>query len=141
MHSWLLWKKSGSLTKEVEVLNEIPLGASLVRGTKDVDEETLGQETAGNTISVDIRLLHAAGNVATTALGLGLVDGQGTVGRRAVRLSSNAEGEGEGSGNNGELHCDFLTKVFAKMQKEVLYNERVKRKKDFQRRFSCFVDG
>ena len=107
MHSWLLWKKSGSLTKEVEVLNEIPLGASLVRGTKDVVEETLGQETAGNTISVDIRLLHAAGNVATTALGLSLVDGQGTVGRRAVRLSSNAEGEGEGSGNNGELHCDF----------------------------------
>ena len=106
------------LTKEVEVLNEIPLGAGLVRGTKDIGQETLGQETAGNTIRVDIRLLYAAGNVATTALGLSLVDGQGTVGRRAVRLSSNAEGEGEGSGNNGELHFGFLKRRYLQRRKK-----------------------
>ena len=104
----------------------MPLGTGLVRRTKDIGKETLGQETAGNTISLDIRLLHAAGDVATRALVLGLVDGQRT--RGAVRLGSNAEGEGEGSGNNGELHFDFLkTKVFAKMQKRVC-NEREERK-------------
>ena len=126
VHSSFLHDESEIHTKEVEVLDELPLGAGLVGGTKNIDEQTLGQETAGNTISMDIRLLHAAGNVATTALGLGLVDGQGT--RTTVRLGSNAEGEGEGSGNNGELHFDFLkTKVFAKMQKRVC-NEREERK-------------
>ena len=96
----------------------MPLGTGLVRRTKDIGKETLGQETAGNTIRVDIRLLYAAGNVATTALGLSLVDGQGTVGRRAVRLSSNAEGEGEGSGNNGELHFGFLKRRYLQRRKK-----------------------
>ena len=95
----------------------MPLGTGLVRRTKDIGKETLGQETAGNTISLDIRLLHAAGDVATRALVLGLVDGQRT--RGAVRLGSNAEGEGKGSGDDGELHFDLLKRRYLQRCKKM----------------------
>merc|ERR1711866_18678 len=78
-------------TKEVEVLNEIPLGASLVRGTKDISQQTTGEDTAQDAISVDVRLVQAASSLAAFTLGLVLVDGS------ARAVGSNAEGEGEGS--------------------------------------------
>ena len=88
------------LTKDVEVLNELPLGAGLVRGTEDIGEQTTGEDTAQDTVSLDVRLVETAGSLATVTLVLVLVDGGG----RAV--GSNAEGEGEGSDNGGEVHCD-----------------------------------
>lgn len=89
-------------TKEVEVLDELVLGASLVGGTKDVNEQTTGQEAGEDAIRVDLRLAQAASGRATTTLGLGLVDGRGAAG-------GNAEGEGEnGTVDSGELHCDWF---------------------------------
>lgn len=93
-------KQTCQLTKEVEVLNELPLGAGLVRGTEDIGEQTTGEDTAQDTVSLDVRLVETAGSLATVTLVLVLVDGGG----RAV--GSNAEGEGEGSDNGGEVHCD-----------------------------------
>ena len=58
-------------TKEVEVLDELVLGASLVGGTKDVNEQTTGQEAGEDAIRVDLRLAQAASGRATTTLGLG----------------------------------------------------------------------
>ena len=88
------------LTKEVEVLDEVPLGAGLVRGTEDVVQETFGEDTAQDTISVDVRLAQAASSLAALTLGVVLVDSSGSA------AGSNAEGEGEGSDNGGEVHCD-----------------------------------
>ena len=88
------------LTKEVEVLDEVPLGAGLVRGTEDVVQETFGEDTAQDTISVDVRLAQAASSLAALTLGVVLVDSSGSA------AGSNAEGESEGSDNGGEVHCD-----------------------------------
>ena len=88
------------LTKEVEVLDEVPLGAGLVRGTEDVVQETFGEDTAQDTISLDVRLVQAASSLAALTLGVVLVDSSGSA------AGSNAEGEGEGSDNGGEVHCD-----------------------------------
>lgn len=99
-------------TKQVEVLNEFPLGAGLVGGTKDVVEETLGQETREDTIGVDVGLADTAGSLATGALVLDLVD------RGAA--SSDAEGESEDSSDGRELHRDSLEELFAESKKRLL---------------------
>ena len=92
------------LTKEVEVLDELPLGASLVRRTKDVGQETTGEQTAQDTVGLDVRLVETASSLTTLTLVLVLVDGS------AGAVGNNAEGEGEGSDNGGEVHCDgFFT--------------------------------
>ena len=88
------------LTKEVEVLDEVPLGAGLVRGTEDVVQETFGEDTAQDTISLDVRLVQAASSLAALTLGVVLVDTSGSA------AGSNPEGESEGSDNGGEVHCD-----------------------------------
>lgn len=88
------------LTKEVEVLDELPLGAGLVRGTEDIGQETTGEQTAQDTVGLDVRLVETAGSLATLTLGLLLVDSSGSA------AGSNAEGESEGSDNGGEVHCD-----------------------------------
>lgn len=88
------------LTKEVEVLDELPLGASLVRRTKDVGQETTGEQTAQDTVGLDVRLVETASSLATLTLVLVLVDGS------AGAVGNNAEGEGEGSDNGGKVHFD-----------------------------------
>ena len=92
--------KESIRTKNVEVLNKAELGAGLVRGTEDVVQETFGEDTAQDTISVDVRLAQAASSLAALTLGVVLVDSSGSA------AGSNAEGEGEGSDNGGEVHCD-----------------------------------
>ena len=119
--STLFSLQRGQLTKEVEVLNELPLGASLVRGTKDISQQTTGEDTAQDAISLDVRLVQAASSLAAITLGLVLVDGSG----RAV--GSNAEGEGEGSDNGGEVHCDSFRLL--EMNESVQAKELWKREK------------
>ena len=67
---------------------------------EDVVQETFGEDTAQDTISVDVRLAQAASSLAALTLGVVLVDSSGSA------AGSNAEGEGEGSDNGGEVHCD-----------------------------------
>lgn len=105
------------LTKDVEVLDELELGAGLVRRTKDVDQETTSEETAEDTISLDFRLVQAAGLCAATVLVGALLDA-GTAGRGSLRDGSHTEGEGEGSDNSGEVHCD-VGKESGRFQREL----------------------
>ena len=95
------------LTKDVEVLDELPLGASLVRRTKDVDEKTTGEKTAEDTIRFDGRLVQAASLSTTTVLVGALLDTGTAVAGGTLRDGRNAEGKGEGSDDSREVHCDF----------------------------------
>ena len=97
-------KKGRIGTKEIEVLDKMPLGASLVRGTKDVGQETTGEDARQDTISLDLRLVQAASARAALALGLVLVDSGAVV----AAVGNNAEGEGEGGKDGGELHFGCL---------------------------------
>ena len=98
--------KESIRTKNVEVLNKAELGAGLVRGTEDVVKETFGEETTEDTISLDFRLVQAAGLFAATLLVLALLDA-GTAAGGSLRDGSHTKGKGEGSDNSGEVHCDF----------------------------------
>lgn len=90
-------------TEQVEVLNELVLGAGLIGGTEDAGEQTTGEDAREDAVGVDLRLAQAASSRGTTALGLSLVDG----GRATV--GSNAEGESEdGTVGSGEVHCDWF---------------------------------
>lgn len=71
----------------------------MVRGTKDIGQETTGEKARQDTVSLDLRLVQAASARAALALGLVLVNSGAAVG-------NNAEGEGEGSEDGGELHFD-----------------------------------
>lgn len=135
LHGSISWSDH---TEQVEVLNQLPLGAGLVRGTEDIGQETTGQEARGNAISLDFAVIKAAGHVTTTALGLSLVDSEGGV---VLGLSSNAEGEGKGGSedssevhfggcreekDNGERFFNFLACLMIEMKTggtwEVLYS-------------------
>lgn len=88
-------------TKQVEVLDELPLGAGLVLGAKERNEDTLSEKAASDTIGVDIIATQAAGLVATRGLVGDLVDLGG------LGDGSNAKGEGDKSSDGGELHCEY----------------------------------
>lgn len=92
-------------TQQVEVLDELKLGAGLVRGTEDVDEQTTGQGTGEDAISVDVGLVQAASDLAARALGLGLVNAERAIGVRLSDSTGDEESRGEGQ-DVGELHFD-----------------------------------
>lgn len=96
-------KKLIQLTKEVEVLNSLPLSASLVRRAEDVGEDTTGQGATEDAVSLNGRLVQATSLGVTAVLAVVLAT-RGTLG-------SNAEGEGESSDNSDEVHCEKVMVV------------------------------
>lgn len=87
------------LTKDVEVLNEMELGAGLVRGTQDVLQSTTSEKASQDAIRLNGRLVQATSVNATTLLLVVLL------GTRIT--SSDTQSEGKGSNNGGEAHGDF----------------------------------
>ena len=69
-------------------------------------KETFGEETTEDTISLYLRLVQAARLFAATVLVVALLDA-GTAAGGSLRDGSHTKGEGEGSDNSGEVHCDF----------------------------------
>ena len=95
------------LTKDVEVLNELPLGAGLVRGTEDIGEQTTGEETTEDAISLDSRLVQAASLGTTTLLVAALLDTGTTMAGGSLRDGRNTQSKGKGSDDGREVHCEF----------------------------------
>lgn len=95
------------LTKDVEVLYEVPLGAGLVRRTKDITQETTAEQTAQDTIGLDCGLVQAASLSSTIVLVGALLDTGTAVAGGTLRDGRNAEGKGEGSDDSREVHCGF----------------------------------
>ena len=100
-------KQTCQLTKEVEVLNELPLGAGLVRGTEDIGEQTTGEETTEDAIRLDSRLVQAASLGTTTLLVAALLDTGTTMAGGSLRDGRNTQSKGKGSDEGREVHCEF----------------------------------
>ena len=91
--------------EEVELADEVGVGAGLVGGTEDIGEQTAGQQVVEDTVTLHVRLVDTAGDLAAGALSLGLRDaGRAT----SVRLG-NGTGDEESRGereDTSELHFE-----------------------------------
>lgn len=95
------------------------MGASLVRGTEDVGEQTAGQEVVKDTVTLDVRLVDTAGDLAAGALSLGLLNAGGATSVRLGNGTGDEDGRGERE-DTREMHFEsFLVKRLKNLKKIV----------------------
>lgn len=114
------------------------MGASLVRGTEDVVEQTTGQKVVKDTTAFDVRLVDTASNLAARALSLGLLNGGGTT---SVRLSSDTSDDGREGEDTREMHFESGLERRLKNLTEKLFGRSGRENGNEPRRNGFLLDG